>query len=44
MLTTATDRDESLLEQDWFQRRIQSFSNVFQQNWVPDADRVLERA
>ena len=39
-----THRDERLLEQDRFQRRVQRFSEVFQKNGTSEADGVLERA
>ena len=41
---TEANRGKCLLEQDRLQRRIQSFSDVFQQDWGSNADRVFERA
>ena len=35
---------ESLFEQQWFQNRIQFFSNVFKQDWCAKLDAVFKRA
>ena len=39
-----THRDKCLFEQDRLQGRVQRFADIFQQDWVSNADRVFERA